>query len=70
MSTQWTYFAADGSFGDAGDLVVIDTTNFTDADWAAIEEASDLRRKSLAEFAAVNLGAELVPAFLNTEVAR
>jgi len=64
MSTQWTYFAADGSFGDAGDLVVIDTTNFTDAEWEAINGTSDLRRKLVAERAAANLGAELVPAFL------
>lgn len=43
-----TYFATDGSYGDAYDLVVIDTSDFTEADWEAINEAGDYDRSRIA----------------------
>ena len=38
------YFAADGSYGDAGDAVVVDTTDWNALDWISIEESSDNSR--------------------------
>ena len=43
-----TYFAEDGSFGDARGLVVLDTSNLTEEDWLTIEEASDSERAQVA----------------------
>jgi hypothetical protein len=43
-----TYFATDGSYGTADNLRVIDTSEWTDADWAEIEEASDDQRAGTA----------------------
>jgi hypothetical protein len=49
-----TYFAADGKYGDAENLIVIDTTDWTDDEWAIIQYspaderhliASDLERE-------------------------
>lgn len=34
--TQWTYFAQDGSYGDAKDLVIINTTSWDDYQWETI----------------------------------
>lgn len=34
--TQWTYFAKDGSYGDASELVIINTTDWTDYNWETI----------------------------------
>lgn len=36
-----TYFAADGNYGDANGIVIIDTTNWTDADWDVLEQQTD-----------------------------
>jgi len=38
------YFAEDGNFGSAKNLVVVDTTEWKDRDWLAIENASDSER--------------------------
>ena len=43
-----TYFATDGSYGDATDLIVIDTDLFTEEDWDEIQNASDAERAELA----------------------
>ena len=43
-----TYFASDGSYGDADDLITIDTSGWTEADWEKIEEASDSDRGAIA----------------------
>ena len=43
-----TYFATDGSYGDATDLIVIDTDLFTEEDWDEIQNASDADRADLA----------------------
>lgn len=34
--TQWTYFAKDGSYGDASELVIINTSDWTDYNWETI----------------------------------
>lgn len=44
-----TYFAEDGSYGDAERLVVMDTSDWTDEDWEKIEEASDWERPTVAQ---------------------
>lgn len=36
-----TYFAADGSWGDASGLTIIDTTAWTDEDYEKLDGASD-----------------------------
>ena len=36
-----TYIAADGNYGDAGSLAIVDTTDWTPEDWATLEEESD-----------------------------
>jgi len=36
-----TYFAKDGSYGDASGLVILDTSKWTEETWQMIEETSD-----------------------------
>lgn len=43
-----SYFAADGNYGDADALVVVNTNRFTDEDWQAIDEAGDEERAEVA----------------------
>ncbi len=43
------YFTADGSYGDATDMLVIDTDLFTQEDWDEIDNASDSERSDLAQ---------------------
>jgi hypothetical protein len=43
-----TYFATDGSFGTAQNLEVIDTSEWTDEDWAEVENATDEQRAGTA----------------------
>lgn len=45
--TTYHYFSSDGSYGYDIPLV-LDTTNWTGADWALIEEASDDERAQVA----------------------
>ena len=42
------YFAADGNYGDAASLVVVDTSDWTEDEWAAIDEARDEDRGRIA----------------------
>ena len=42
------YFAEDGSYGDAKNLRIIDTSNFTKEEWEQIDNASDVLRHKLA----------------------
>ena len=44
-----TYFAEDGSYGDAENLVLLDTSNWTDKDWHEIEWSSDWERPIVAQ---------------------
>lgn len=43
------YFAADGSFGEANGLEVIDTTKWTDFDWENLEETPEESRAATAK---------------------
>lgn len=43
-----TYFATDGSYGTAHNLEIIDTSEWTDADWAEVEHATDDTRADTA----------------------
>jgi len=36
-----TYFATDGSFGDAAGIIIVDTTHWSDDDWLQIADTSD-----------------------------
>ena len=42
------YFAADGSYGRAKDIFIVDTFEFTALDWQRIEEATDDERVKVA----------------------
>lgn len=41
------YFATDGNYGDAENILVVDTDNFTNEDWIAISEELDYYRTDL-----------------------
>jgi len=43
-----TYFATDGSFGNADGLEIVDTDDWDEDDWEMIENASDSERPALA----------------------
>jgi hypothetical protein len=36
-----TYFATDGSFGDAAGIIIVDTTLWSDDDWLVIADTTD-----------------------------
>jgi hypothetical protein len=42
------YFASDGNFGDATDLVLIDVSNFTSEDWEELDMVPDNERQERA----------------------
>lgn len=44
-----TYFAQDGNYGYAFDMVILNTDKWTDEDWLLIEQASDFERVRVAE---------------------
>jgi len=44
VSPKGSYFAEDGSYGSAGQLAIVDTSDWDDNDWQLIEEASDAER--------------------------
>ena len=39
-----TYFAMDGNYGDAAGVTIIDTTDWTDADFEMLDVVSDEQR--------------------------
>lgn len=43
-----TYFAVDGSYGNGVDILVVDTSSWTEEDWNAVDEASDSERIEIA----------------------
>ena len=43
-----TYFAGDGSYGDAESLIIIDTSDWTDDDWDMVTYARDTDRAEIA----------------------
>lgn len=51
-----TYFAADGSYGDANGVVIIDTRAWSPEDWAAIESVGDFTRANVAYRTALRNG--------------
>ena len=47
--SKLAYFAGDGNYGmEDGNFVLLDVSEWTDADWQEIEEASDYARPTLA----------------------
>jgi hypothetical protein len=42
------YFASDGSYGDADQLVIVDTSKWDDSRWEAIQNATDNDRIKVA----------------------
>ena len=48
-----TYFAMDGSYGDATDMIILDTALWTEEDWVEIDEAQDNERSNIAQ--AINI---------------
>lgn len=42
------YFAADGSYGDAQDLLIVSTSDWSQSDLDLIEETSDFARLAMA----------------------
>ena len=42
------YFAEDGNYGDAKNLRIIDTSEFTEEEWEIISNANDILRHKLA----------------------
>jgi hypothetical protein len=53
-----TYFATDGSYGDASDLAIVDTSEFTEEDWEAIEAEHDWHKPGTAEAIAKRIAAK------------
>lgn len=45
---NYMYFATDGNYGDATDIVIVDTAEWTDDDFQLIEDASDSERAEIA----------------------
>lgn len=43
------YFAEDGSYGSADGITIVDTANWTDADWELIDFSTDSERAALAQ---------------------
>lgn len=43
------YFATDGNYGDAEDILIIDTDLFTQEDWEEIESQPDYDRLETAQ---------------------
>ena len=39
-----TYFAQDGSYGDAAGIVILDTRAWSNVDWDRVQSAMDYRR--------------------------
>jgi hypothetical protein len=50
------YFAGDGNYGGANDLVVVDTSKWTDEDWERIEETQDYKRSTVAMSVSASYG--------------
>lgn len=42
------YFATDGNYGSADGIVIVDTSDWSEEDWTAIDEVGDADRANLA----------------------
>ena len=47
-----TYFAEDGNYGDASSLAIVETSEWTEEDWARLDEESDWNRPETARLIA------------------
>jgi len=52
VSSELTYFASDGSYGDAEGISVIDTSDWTETDWSHVTVESDHNRVFIARMIA------------------
>lgn len=43
-----SYFAIDGNYGNADGIVIVDTSDWSEDDWSAVEMAGDADRASVA----------------------
>lgn len=43
------YFATDGNYGDATEIIIVHTDNWTEQDWNKILDASDEDRSAVAQ---------------------
>jgi hypothetical protein len=43
-----SYFAEDGSYGDASGILVMETTHFSELDWQMLQDCSDEQRTTVA----------------------
>lgn len=57
---QWAFFAADGSYGDASNLVILDVAAFTSDDWDTITHATDNDRLDAVWEIAEHHGVDLI----------
>jgi hypothetical protein len=48
LPNSLTYFAEDGNYGDASSLALVDTSEWTEDDWATLESESDWNRPETA----------------------
>ena len=44
-----TFFAMDGSYGDATEMIIVDTSMWTGDDWQEVENATDFERSDVAQ---------------------
>jgi hypothetical protein len=48
VNAELSYFAKDGNYGNADEIVIVDTSKWTGEEWAIIEENSDHDRPAVA----------------------
>ena len=46
--SQWTFFDKDGTFGDAEDLIFVDTSNFSENEWFELGCISNVQEGAMA----------------------
>jgi len=54
------YFAMDGNFGNADGIVLVQTQDWTEADWEEVENASDHERANVAIEVSKQYGVQLL----------
>jgi hypothetical protein len=59
----YTYFATDGSYGDAANIVMVDTSDWTDDDWDMVTYARDTDRAEIATSIASRSGLDQLSLF-------
>ena len=47
-----SYFASDGNYGDASDILLLDTSDWDAADWSDIDASPDNEKRDTALFIA------------------